>query len=72
MVRCTRCSWGFSSIRMAGESDCPRCRIKDKVRAPLEAGSEKPPMSDLYEKMRRSDAGGTETALAAGDLPRAS
>jgi phage FluMu protein Com len=61
MIRCGRCGSGFSSLHVATEVSCPRCRARDGVTASFvsaNAGSQRPVFSDpLTEMTRRVERG---------------
>jgi predicted nucleic acid-binding Zn-ribbon protein len=37
MFYCTRCGIRFSSGALSGETECPRCKVRDGVAQPLRA-----------------------------------
>jgi hypothetical protein len=61
MIRCSRCGSGFSSLHVATETSCPRCRVRDGVIAgflPPDPATPRPVFSDpLWEMTRRVERG---------------
>jgi len=59
MVKCERCGWGFNSVRLAHGGSCPRCRLRDGVRAPLVEDRSDPPAPSFLDLISQASARAT-------------
>ena len=74
MVRCARCGTGYG-MEAATREECPRCRAKDGVAAPLEwqlrrRGRDAERRALAYAQSYLAKTGGIDPARAAAAPPR--